>query len=157
MHAFDQVRVDRLARIIHGLATDRRVVVLTHDERLKEHLLARSADCDVRSVCRDPATGIVTSERTENMWKILLKDARSTLHVVRSHEGGVTTTPDDLVRGLCRMALDNALREFVIREAHRIDRDPTGDLEVLDAAKTTKNRIAEVTKLHPTSITPGHS
>ena len=35
VHAFDQVRVDRLTRIIHRLAVSRRVVVLTHDERLR--------------------------------------------------------------------------------------------------------------------------
>jgi energy-coupling factor transporter ATP-binding protein EcfA2 len=152
VHAFDQVRVDRLARIIHGLTVDRRVIVLTHDERLKEHLLARSTDCDVRSVRRDAATGIVTAERTENMWKVLLKDARSTLHVVASHAGGVTTTPDDLVRGLCRMALDNALRQFVIQEA--ADRDPADDLKRLDAAKTTRDRIRTAQELHPSSSAP---
>jgi len=29
VHAFDQVRVDRLAQLIHDLAEDRRVIVLT--------------------------------------------------------------------------------------------------------------------------------
>ena len=37
------------------------------------------------------------------------------------------------------MALDNALREFIVREAVRTDRDPNVDLEQLDKAGTTKN------------------
>lgn len=154
VHAFDQVRVDRLARMVHDLAVDRRVIVLTHDERLKEHLLARSTACDVRSVSRDAATGVVTSEITDSMWKVLIDDARGALKVAGSHHGGVTTTPDDLVRGLCRMALDNALRQFVVQEAVRANRDPGPDLVVLDDAKTTKKRIDAARGLCPGSKAP---
>jgi predicted ATPase len=154
VHAFDQVRVDRLARIVHDLAGDRRVIVLTHDERLKEHLLARSTACDVRSVRRDAATGVVTSEVTDSMWKVLLDDARDALKVAGSHQGGVTTTPDDLVRGLCRMALDNALRQFVIQQAAWAKRDPDPDLAVLDDAKTTRKRIDAARGMYPSSDAP---
>ncbi|MEK8144114.1 hypothetical protein NKH18_26435 [Streptomyces sp. M10(2022)] len=38
VHSFDEIRVDRLAAVISDLAKARRVIVLTHDERLKEHL-----------------------------------------------------------------------------------------------------------------------
>lgn len=151
VHAFDQVRVDRLAYIIHDLATNRRVIVLTHDERLTEHLLARSADCDVRSVSREPSTGKVTSEITHSIWQVLVNDARAALHLAHSQRDGITVVPDDLVRSLCRIALDNALRQFVTQEAMRGNRDPGPDLDALDAANTTKKRIAVVKKIHPAS------
>lgn len=151
VHAFDQVRVDRLARLIHKLAARRRVVVLTHDERLKEHLLAQSTACEARSVTRDAATGVVSHEVTASMWKILVLDARDALHVAESQPGGVGVEPTDLVRGLCRMAVDNALRLFVVQQAMQAGRDPGPDLEALDAAYMTKTRIGAVKKLHPTN------
>ncbi|MGH3697420.1 MAG: AAA family ATPase [Pseudonocardiaceae bacterium] len=87
VHAFDQVRVDHLARLIHDLAARRRVIVLTHDERLKEHLLARSAACEARSVKRDPITGDVSEEVTASMWRILVDDARAALQLAKSQPG----------------------------------------------------------------------
>lgn len=151
VHAFDQVRVDRLADRIHDLAARCRVIVLTHDERLKEHLLARSAACEVRSVRRDPITGDVCEKVTASMWRILVDDAREALQLAKSQPGGTTVDPTDLVRGLCRMAVDNALRLFVIQEAMKLGRDPGPDLLALDAVHTTGRRITAVKELHPAS------
>lgn len=158
VHAFDQVRVDHLARLIHDLAARRRVVVLTLDERLKEHLLARSATCEARSVSRDPITGDVSQEVTASMWRILVDDAREVLQRAKSQPGGTTVDPTDLVRGLCRMAVDNTLRLFVIQEAMKVGRDPGPDLLSLDAVHTTGKRITAVKELHPASsaVTAAH-
>lgn len=88
VHAFDQIRVDRLASILEELARDRRVLVLTHDERLKEHVVARVPNCDVRAVQRDPVTGRVAVESTGAMWKVLVDDARAALQLPGGQPGG---------------------------------------------------------------------
>jgi energy-coupling factor transporter ATP-binding protein EcfA2 len=148
VHAFDQIRVDRLAQLIHSLAANRRVVVLTHDERLREHLLVRSPHHTARSVHRDHLTGVVREEPSPPMWEVLLDDAAAAL--ARAPKAGPTTTPPTvLIRGLSRMALDDALRHFVLQEAVRVPRDPNADLAVLDQAGTTKDRIAAALTLYP--------
>lgn len=149
VHAFDQIRVDRLARIINDVAAHRRVIVLTHDDRLKEHLLARSSACEARSVSRCTITGNVDHKITTSMWQVLIGDARAVLQVAKSHAGGVTEDPTGVVRGLLRMAVDNALRQFVIQQAGRLERDPGPALGTLDAEHTTRKRIDVVSDLHP--------
>lgn len=141
VHALDQVRVDRLAAVLSEVAKARRVIVFTHDERLKEHLIARNADCDVRSVLRDADSGTVTMGAQGEMWSVLLDDARAVLDTAKDQVGGVTLPPRDIVRGLCRQAIDNALRSLVIRVAVRQSRNPKQDLDVLDSAATTKKRM----------------
>jgi len=141
VHAFDQVRVDRLAAAISDVARSRRVVVLTHDERLKEHLIARDPNCDVRGVARDASTGAVTSVVQGEMWEVLLEDALGVLDTVETQPQGVTRLPYDIVRGLCRQAFDNALRSLVLRSAVRQSRDPDQDLRELDSEDRTRARI----------------
>lgn len=150
VHAFDQIRVDRLAHLIHELAADRRVVVLTHDDRLKEHLLVRSPHHDARRVHRDHRTGAVTEEPDPPMWQVLVDDARATS--VKAPRATRATTPvAALVRGFCRMALDDALRHFVLQEALGTSRDPHDDLEALDSdkVKSTGHRLDAALALHP--------
>lgn len=147
VHAFDQIRVDRLAHILEELARDRRVLVLTHDERLKEHLMARVLSCDVRAVQRDPVTGRVSVDATSAMWKVLVDDARAALHLSNPQPGGTTVKPTDLLRGLCRMAVDNALRQFVTANAVKHGRDPGPDLRDLDGEKTTAQRLRHAKSL----------
>jgi hypothetical protein len=148
VHAFDQIRVDRLAHLIHELAADRRVVVLTHDDRLKEHLLVRSPHHDARRVHRDHRTGAVTEEPDPPMWQVLVDDARATS--LRPPKAARGTTPvTALVRGFCRMALDDALRHFVLREAVDTSRNPHDDLGALDTVHTTRDRIEAALALHP--------
>lgn len=141
VHAFDQIRVDRLASILEELARDRRVLVLTHDERLKEQIMARVPNSDVRAVQRDPVTGRVSVESTGAMWKVLVDDARAALKLSRGQLGGGTIEPVDLVRGLCRMAVDHALRQFVTENAVRHGHDPGPDLANLDSQNTTAGRF----------------
>lgn len=148
VHAFDQVRVDRLARLIDALAADRRVIVLTHDERLREHLLVHSPHHTAREVHRDHLTGAVEETLSPPMWEILLEDAEAAL--AKSPKPGPTTTPPTvLIRGLCRMAFDDALRHFVLQESVGVPRDPRSDLAALDKTATTKMRISAALTLHP--------
>lgn len=149
VHAFDQVRVDRLASVIHELARDRRVIVLTHDERLTEHLVARGPHCDTMTIERDAASSKVSVDVQREPWQVMLDDARGVLQVSARQPDGVTVSPTDLVRGLCRQAVDTALRQFVLRAAVRRQRDPSSELEQLDGVSTTKERLKEAKRFYP--------
>jgi|GEM_PF-3438871 len=47
------------------------------------------------------------------------------------------------------MALDDALRRFVLQQALLAPRDPEPDLARLDGAMATRDRLAAVHQLHP--------
>jgi hypothetical protein len=155
VHAFDQLRVDILSAILQDMAKTRRIVVLTHDERLREHLLAGDSACDARVVERDPVTGAVTVETQGPMWDALLQDAKSVLDLISAQPDGVGITPVDLVRGLCRQALDNALRQSVLSACLKHGHDPAPHLETLDQVNTTKERLAEARQLHADDVAIG--
>lgn len=141
VHAFDELRIDRLAGLLAELAETRRVIVLTHDDRLKEHLAARTHDCDTRLVDRSGATGEVQVSDSSHFWDQLLTDARTVLDL-SLEETGTTMDVTDSIRGLCRMSIDNALRAFVLRNAVLFGRDTEADLTKLDKAYTTEKRLA---------------
>jgi energy-coupling factor transporter ATP-binding protein EcfA2 len=151
VHAFDQVRVDHLAKTVADLAVSKRVIVLTHDERLKEHLIARHPDCDVRGVQRDTLTGAIRAVVQGEMWQTLVEDAFGVVNTAANPPGNVARPPHDIVRGLCRQAFDNALRSFVIRAAVQDGRTPENDLADLDEQNTTSQRMEAVRG----SLTPG--
>ncbi|WP_426764335.1 AAA family ATPase [Pseudarthrobacter sp. 1G09] len=144
VHAFDELRIDRLAGLLSELAETRRVIVLTHDDRLKEHLAARTHDCDTRLVDRSGATGAVKVTDSSHFWDQLLTDAGTILDL-SLEETGTTTDVTDPIRGLCRMSIDNALRAFVLRNAVLFGRDTDADLTNLDKAYTTEQRLAVAT------------
>lgn len=141
VHAFDELRIDRLAGALAKLAETRRVIVLTHDDRLKEHLAARVNHCDTRLVDRSGATGEVEVTDSSHFWDQLLIDARMVLDLALQ-EAGSTQDVTDSIRGLCRMSIDNALRTFVLRNAVLYGRDAEGDLAELDKAYKTQDRLA---------------
>jgi ABC-type transport system involved in cytochrome c biogenesis ATPase subunit len=150
VHAFDEMRVDRLARTVAKLAEDRRVVVFTHDERLREHLLAKSLDCDSWSVTRAGETGTVAISPDPGMPAILIRDAQAMFDDGRAIPGTLLSLTDT-VRGLCRQAVDNELRRFVLRNAQKQGRNVDVDLRRLDSAKQLDDRFQialEVTDGH---------
>jgi predicted ATPase len=140
VHAFDGLRVDRLAAEIVEIAQTRRVIVLTHDERLREHLLAVSLSGKAHQIDRDPATGVVTLKNGSPMWDVLLNDASEALGVSGPAESEMQGTTD-VVRGLCRQALDDGLRDFVIRLAGRRGASAESLLGRLGNAHTTRDRM----------------
>jgi ABC-type dipeptide/oligopeptide/nickel transport system ATPase subunit len=158
VHAFDELRVDRLARAIEELAQTRRVVVLTHDERLREHLLSRPIACDARTVTRDSVNGHVQIDVSSEMWRTLLQDARTILKMATPIPGA-SLTVTQTIRGLCRQAVDNALRDLVSRNAVLKGRDVHADLARLDAdsVRLTKERLDEAARLCPADSGDAHS
>ncbi|WP_406459475.1 hypothetical protein OG782_18805 [Streptomyces sp. NBC_00876] len=152
VHSFDEIRVDRLAAVISDLAKARRVIVLTHDERLKEHLLARSQVCDAWSVSRDGIRGEISVEKTDELWRVLVKDAKS----VWQFSPRISTTGHlseaQIIRGLLRQALDDALRQCVVRYSLHSGENVATLLGILDEARTTVKRLdaaKEIISLDP--------
>lgn len=141
VHAFDAVRVDRLAGTLRDIAATRRVVVLTHDERLREHLLIQPVPSELWEVEREPSSGCVVVVRSLKAWAGLLNDASMALDVASAHPG---VTRDDVIRGLCRMAVDDALRAAVHRHAVAAGQDVVAALTSLDGRHTTSDRLMHV-------------
>lgn len=148
VHAFDELRVDQISRHIVEMSKSRRVIVLTHDERLREHLLAAPTQVDSRSVRRDTTSGRVEVEDVGPMWSVLLEDAESLVKLAGTG-GEARKLLSNTVRGLCRQAVDNALRLLVTREAVRSLIDPHDWLGLLDAPEvaTTGDRLDAVQAL----------
>jgi energy-coupling factor transporter ATP-binding protein EcfA2 len=142
VHAFDAMRVDRVATLLAHMAINKRIVVLTHDERLREHLIAKSADFDVRTIERNPLTGEATLRVQKQMWEVLLEDAESILKVAGKRVTTVNDEVTNIARGLCRQALDNAVRQLVIRWSLLKDENPETYLKSLDEKYTTRDRLA---------------
>ncbi|WP_075201443.1 ATP-binding protein [Leucobacter japonicus] len=140
VHAFDELRIDRLAESLAEIARSRRVIVLTHDERLKEYLAAKASDCDTRLVERSNGEGSVSVSNSSHFWAELLDDAGH-MHDVARLEVGSTHEISGTLRGLCRMAIDNALRVFTLRNAVGSARDAVADLQLLDEAYITRMRL----------------
>ncbi len=144
VHAFDQIRVDCLAKILHDLATERRIIVLTHEERLHKHLVARDLSTELRAVSRNPRTGVVTADPQDEMWSVLLDNAEEVLKKSLNSCAGRT----DMVRNLCRLALENALRQFVIRACFRLGHESEICVNSLDEAKTTAELFDLARNIH---------
>lgn len=140
VHAFDELRVDRLADALAKLAETRRVIVLTHDDRLKENLAARTIECDTRLVDRSSVTGSVQITDSSHFWDQLLTDAGQVYDLAVAESGSASDVTAS-IRGLCRISIDNALRTFTLRNAALSARDTKTDLELLDKAYTTEKRL----------------
>ncbi|PPG40007.1 AAA family ATPase [Pseudoclavibacter sp. RFBA6] len=141
VHAFDDLRIDRLSHAVASLASERRVVVLTHDARLREHLAARSANYESRLVERNPVNGHVRVASSQSSWNQLLDDAHHAL-VLGLEEADLLGGVTNLVRASCRMSLDAALREFVVRNSLVTGQDYRTEQIRLDKAPTTAARLA---------------
>lgn len=154
VHAFDELRVDHLAEVLGSLALTRRVVVLTHDERLREHLIALPGDFTSHLVARDALTGTVAVLDSTRPWQTLLQDARDVLGS-GSPVPGTALTLTDTVRGFCRQSLDVAVRGFVIRNAVEAGRPYLADVQMLDEVNTTRERLDVAEALETKGTTKG--
>lgn len=147
VHSFDELRVDLISRQIIDISVTRRVIILTHDERLREHLLAAPTSVDSRSARRNPKTGVVEIQEVGPIWSVLLNDAEQLANLPGAPSNRALLT--NTIRGLCRQAVDNALRLLVTREAVRKLVDPTQWLSRLDGESvgTTAQRLEAVESL----------
>ncbi|MGI8963004.1 MAG: hypothetical protein ACR2GI_00700 [Thermomicrobiales bacterium] len=69
---------------------------------------------------------------------------------------GASLSVTDTVRGLCRQAVDNALRVFVLRNALKHGREIDDDLSRLDSARQLKDRFLVAMTFY-TNVFPSHN
>ncbi|WP_314222928.1 ATP-binding protein [Streptomyces zaehneri] len=141
VHAFDDIRVDRLAAVLAEIALRRRVLVFTHDERLKAHLMARSLNCHSWAISRDLETGVISLESTDELWRMLLDDAESIRSLAPKVPVNGYLSETQIIRGLLRQAVDIALHQAVVRNALSGGRDVVEDLALLDSCQNTVTRF----------------
>ncbi|MGW2298982.1 ATP-binding protein [Streptomyces violaceorubidus] len=142
VHAFDEIRVDRLASVLVDLSSERRVIIFTHDERLKQHLLARAVNGQAWRVSRDVEKGEIGIESTDEMWRVLLDDARNIVTWAPRPSPTAYLTEAQVVRGLCRQAVDHALHSCVVRYSLARKQDVARNLESIDLLDNTLKRVA---------------
>ncbi|MFQ6850778.1 AAA family ATPase [Streptomyces sp. 35M1] len=144
VHAFDEIRVDRLASVLVDLSSERRIIVFTHDERLKQHLLARAANGQAWRVSRDVEKGEISIESTDEMWRVLLDDADNIVQWAPRSSPTAYLTESQVVRGLCRQAVDHALHSCIVRYSLAQKKDVTHNVSSLDVLDNTVKRVAFV-------------
>jgi hypothetical protein len=91
-------------------------------------------------VDRESSTGTVHLSDSSHFWDELLIDAGE-IHDFAIKETGSTKGVSDAVRRLCRLAIDNALRVFTLRNAAVSGRDTVADIDQLDNVYTTEARL----------------
>ncbi|MEV7144544.1 hypothetical protein [Streptomyces tauricus] len=141
VHAFDDIRVDRLSSVLAEISLSRRVLVFTHDERLKAHLMARSLNCQSWAISRDLETGVISLESTDQLWRMLLSDAEAVRGLAPKNSVNGYLNETQIIRGLLRQAIDIALHHSVVRHAISGGRDVAEDLALLDSCQSTVARI----------------
>jgi len=146
IHALDTTRVDRVAAELARLASTQQVLVFTHDPRLEEHLRARIPDVGVIAVERDPATQEVTWVRHRTPWEALLAEAETFKSDSMADKWRATASVESIVTGLCRNALDGAIRHALITHAVRRGKDVADALDEL-GDQPTRKRIKHVVTL----------
>lgn len=147
VHALDDVRVDLLAQELARLGQQRQVIVLTHDPRLEEHLRARAPVMTVVELHRDPEARTVTWTPHTMPWEALLEDARGIRKGATSDGWAYSEPMASVVAGLCRAAVDGALRQAVITRAVQHNQDVEQALANLGEGRETRKRIDHVVDL----------
>jgi energy-coupling factor transporter ATP-binding protein EcfA2 len=108
VQSMDPAKVDGLARLLHQVATDRQVIVFTHDDRLPEALRRLGLPATIWEVARREQS-LVELKKADDPVARYLDDARA---VARSKE-----LPEDaravVVAGFCRSALEAACHEVI--------------------------------------------
>lgn len=74
VQSMDMSRVDGLARVLHRLSKHRQIIVLTHDERLREALLRQQIPATVHRVSRAP-NSVVSVRQVSTPWEMHHNDA----------------------------------------------------------------------------------
>ncbi len=76
VQSMDMSRVDGLARVLRRISEHRQVIVLTHDERLREALLRQQIPATIHRVSRAP-NSVVNVRKVSTPWEMHLADANA--------------------------------------------------------------------------------
>ncbi|MFP5021911.1 hypothetical protein [Pseudonocardia phyllosphaerae] len=147
VHALDDTRVDLLARELVRLSAERQVIVLTHDPRLEEYLQAHRPTMNIVELDRDPVSRTVTFSEISTPWGALLTDAREIRRVTRNKSWDYSENLASVVGGMCRAAVDGALRQSAMIRAVQRTIDIAQALKDLEGARETRARIEHMTAL----------
>jgi recombinational DNA repair ATPase RecF len=82
VQAMDSARVDGLARVLADVATDRQVIVMTHDDRLPAACRRLGIDAEVQQVTRQPGSQVTVST-IASPTEQALSDATALAHAKR--------------------------------------------------------------------------
>lgn len=143
VHALDDLRVDLLTAELARLAHDRQVIVMTHDARVEEHLRARIPEATVIELNRDPRHRAVTWS-AGTPWDTLLDDALEVSRTAGKEGWRYSESVGSVVAGLCRAAVDGALRQTVINRTARRRENVEEALAALGEKRDTRKRIQYV-------------
>ncbi len=137
VQAMDPHKVDGLAKVLHGVAATRQVVVLTHDPRLFEAVRRLRIPARVIELQRR-GTSVVELRDALDPVAQHLEDARQ---VTRNASKLGTVVPGRVVPGLCRAALEAQLVRMVRRR--RLGRgEPFADVQALLEDNKATNSLA---------------
>jgi recombinational DNA repair ATPase RecF len=136
VQSLDPTKVDGLARVLHALASDRQVVVFTHDNRLPKSL--RHLDLQFTHYELDRGErSVVTASKVDDPVMQHLKDARALAKD--------PVLPPDLlalaVAGYCRDAVEDAAMEVARRRLLAGGKTVEETDAALDGAGTTRARL----------------
>lgn len=137
VQAMDPARVDGLAKVFHEVATDRQLVVFTHDDRLPEALRRLDLPHRVLEVTRQKGS-VVTVRSVLGPVEQYLEDA----WVVASEDSLSKRFSHQVVPGFCRQALEAACVEKIRRD--RIEQGVTHTRveREIDRANTLMQKMA---------------
>jgi hypothetical protein len=110
VQSMDPARVDGLARVLENAASDRQVVVFTHDDRLPEAVRRLDIAAEVLEVTRREGS-VVDLRRSLDPVGRYIEDAIA----VAGTSGLPSSTAAQVVPGLCRLALEAVCMEVVRR------------------------------------------
>jgi len=137
VQAMDPAKVDGLARVLERAATDRQVIVFTHDNRLAQAVRQLSIPATILEVTRRPGSAVDVRPCLDPVEQVL-RDAGA-LAADDSVPGAVASR---VVSGLCRTAVEAAFAEAVWRRELRAGRGHTQIETDLEAASTRLNFLA---------------
>jgi hypothetical protein len=119
VQAMDPAKVDGLARVLERAATDRQVIVFTHDNRLAQAVRQLSIPAAILEVSRRTGSAVEVRSCLDPVEQAL-RDAGA-LAADRSVPVAVAAR---VVPGLCRTAVEAAFAEAVWRRELRAGRLP---------------------------------
>lgn len=134
VQAMDPSKVDGLARVLAEVASDRQVIVFTHDDRLPDAVRRLGLPARIIEVKRRPGS-IVAVHAAGDPCAQLLADARQ----LTVGDGVPLAVAERVIPGLCRAAIETACLEIARRRRLRAGA-PHDEVEAALAAasRTTK-------------------
>ena len=136
VQAMDPAKVDGLARVLHGAAAKRQLVVFTHDDRLPEALRR----------LRLPATVLQVERRARSAVTVRVSRTPARRHLDDAKRIVAGDLPDEVrarvVPTFCRSAVEAMAAEIVRRRAAQADADLALADERLRDARTLREALA---------------